>query len=106
MTLHAPLDAPQAIDQSLLAFNVQPDGWVEGPKIKGKIVAPAADWLRVMPSGVNRLDVRLTIRTDDGDLILVTYGGALQFSSKERVDSLGKGQPQSRRPLRHYRADV
>ena len=68
MTLHAPLDAPQAIAQSLLAFNVQPGGWVEGPKIKGKIVAPAADWLRVMPSGVNRLDVRLTIRTDDDDL--------------------------------------
>jgi hypothetical protein len=40
MTLHALLDAPQAIDQSLLVFNVQPGGWVEGPKIKGKIVAP------------------------------------------------------------------
>ena len=92
MTLNAPLDAPQAIDQSLLVFNVQPGGWVEGPKIKGKIVAPAADWGRTMPSGVFRLDVRLTIRTDDNQLIFMTYGGALQFSNKEQGDSLGKGE--------------
>jgi hypothetical protein len=64
-----------------------------GTEHQGEIVASAADWLRVMPSGVNRLDVRLTIRTDDGDLIVATYGGAIQFSSKERVDSPGKGQP-------------
>jgi len=36
MTLHAPLDAPQAIDQGLLIYNVPPGGWVEGPRIKGK----------------------------------------------------------------------
>ncbi|MEH2610063.1 hypothetical protein V1293_002352 [Bradyrhizobium sp. AZCC 1693] len=61
MTLHAPLDAPQAIDQSLLIYNVQPGGWVDGPRIKGKFVGPGADWLRVMPSGVFRLDVRATM---------------------------------------------
>ena len=44
MTAHAPLDAPQAIDQSLLVFNVQPGGWVEGPRIKGKLLAPGADF--------------------------------------------------------------
>jgi len=63
---------------------------VEGPKIKGKIIAPAADWLQLMPSGVSRLEVRLTIRTDDGQLIFMTYSGAIQ-TSKVQVDSLGKG---------------
>jgi hypothetical protein len=43
-----------------------------------------------MPSGVNRLDVRLTIRTDDGQLIFMTYSGAIQ-TSNEQADSLGKG---------------
>ena len=90
MTLHAPLDAPQAIDQSLLIYNVQPGGWVEGPRIKGKVQTPAADWLRVMPSGVLRLDVRGTIQTDDGELIYVSYGGAIQCS-KEQVDRLNAG---------------
>ena len=46
------------------------DGWWD-LNIKGKIVAPAGERLRLMPSGVNRLDARLTIRTDDGGLILV-----------------------------------
>ena len=87
MTLQAPLDAPQAIDQGLLVYNVQPGGWVEGPRIKGKLLAPAADWLRVMPSGVLRLDVRGTIQTDDGDLVYVTYSGAIQCSKGNRTGS-------------------
>jgi hypothetical protein len=91
MTLHAPLDAPQAIDQNLLIYNVQPGGWVDGPRIKGKLLAPAADWLRVMPSGVFRLDVRGTIQTDDGELIYVSYGGAIQCG-KEQADHLNAGE--------------
>ena len=91
MTLQAPLDAPQAIDQGLLIYNVQPGGWVEGPRIKGKLLGPAADWLRVMPSGVLRLDVRAMIQTDDGDLIYVTYSGAIQCS-KEQSDRLNRGE--------------
>lgn len=90
MTLQAPLDTPQAIDQGLLIYNAQPGGWVEGPRIKGKIVAPGADWLRVMPSGVFRLDVRATIQTDDGELIYVSYGGAIQCS-KEQADRMNAG---------------
>ena len=87
MTLQAPLDAPQAIDQGLLIYNVQPGGWVEGPRIKGKLLGPAADWLRVMPSGVLRLDVRVTIQTDDGELIYASYGGAIQCSRSNRTGS-------------------
>ena len=91
MTLHAPLDPPQAIDQGLLIFNVQQGGWFEGARLKGKLLAPGADWLRVMPSGVMRLDVRATIQTDDGELIYVSYGGAIQCS-KEQADRLNSGQ--------------
>ena len=91
MTLHAPLDAPQAIDQSLLIYNVQPGGGVDGPRIKGKFVGPGADWLRVMPSGVFRLDVRATIQTDDGQFVYVSYGGAIQCS-KEQADRLNAGE--------------
>jgi hypothetical protein len=49
-------------------------GWVKGSKLNGTPLAPAADWLRVMPGGSLRLDVRGTIRTDDGALIYITYG--------------------------------
>jgi hypothetical protein len=91
MTLHVPFDTPQQIDQSLLIFPTQPGGSAEGPRIKGKILSPAADWLRVMPSGVFRLDVRETIRTDDDALIYVSFNGVAQCS-KELTDRLFTGE--------------
>ena len=38
--------------------------------------------MRIMPSGVARLDVRGTLRTDDGDLIYITYNGIIKHSEK------------------------
>ena len=80
MTLYAPLDTPQKIDDSLTIYNVGPGGWVKGPKINGTLIAPAADWIRIMPDGNLRQDVRLTIKTDEGSLIYVTYNGIISRS--------------------------
>jgi hypothetical protein len=91
MTLHAPLEPPQPIDSSLLIYNVRAGGWVKGPKINGTLVSPGADWLRIMPSGDFRLDVRATIKTDDGALIHITYSGVVSRSS-EANDRLMKGE--------------
>lgn len=82
MTYLAPLDVPIAVDGSLQIFNVKPGGWVKGPTINGTFVAPGGDWLRIMPSGVFRLDVRGSIRTDDGADIYVSYNGIIQHSEK------------------------
>ena len=70
--------SPQAIDAATLIFNVK-GGWVEGPRIKGKLVAPAADWLQILPSGAWRLDVRGTMVTDDEQMIFVSYNGIISF---------------------------
>lgn len=59
MTLYAPLDPPQKIDDSLTIYNVGPGGWARGPRIRGTVIAPAGDWIRVMPAGNLRQDVRL-----------------------------------------------
>jgi hypothetical protein len=91
MTYLAPLDAPIAVDGSLQIFNVRPGGWVKGPNINGMFVAPGGDWLRTMPSGVFRLDVRGSIRTDDGADIYVSYNGIIQYSA-ESAERLMKGE--------------
>lgn len=91
MTYVAPLDPPYAIDNSLPIVNVQPGGWAKGPKISGTFIAPGGDWLRVMPSGVLRLDVRATLKTDDGALIYITYNGIIQHSA-ESAERLSKGE--------------
>jgi hypothetical protein len=66
-------------------------GWVEGPRIKGKIAPPAGDWGHVLPSGVFRLDVRATIRTDDSEIIFVSYSGVRQCP-KEVAERVVKGE--------------
>ena len=70
---------------------------MDGPQIKGKLLAPAADWLRVMPSGVIRLDVRAVIQTDDDALVFVSYNGVIQCS-KEQGDRLNGGLMPGQQP--------
>jgi hypothetical protein len=90
MTVQASLSAPLAVDQSLIVYP-HPGGTVQGPKIKGKLVSPGADWGRIMPSGIFRIDVRDMIQTDDGELIYMAVNGAIQCS-KEQMDRLNKGE--------------
>lgn len=91
MTLYAPLDPPQRIDNTLFIYNVRDGGWVKGPKISGKLLAPQGDWLRAMPGGSYRLDVRGTFKTDDGALVYIAYNGIIS-QSKESFDRLMKGE--------------
>ncbi len=50
-------------------------GRFEGPRVKASIQTPAGDWITNRADGSYRLDVRLTLKTDDGAVILVTYNG-------------------------------
>jgi hypothetical protein len=51
-------------------------GSFEGPKLKGSVAAGAAgDWVTLRADGTFRLDVRITLVTDDGAVILCTYNG-------------------------------
>ncbi len=50
-------------------------GRFEGPRVKATLQAPAGDWITNRADGTYHLDVRLTLRTDDGAVILVTYNG-------------------------------
>jgi hypothetical protein len=90
-TMHADLDPPQAIDTASLIFNVK-GGWAEGLEVKGKVVAPAADWLQILPSGVWRLDVRATVATDDGQMIFTSYNGIISFPEATGA-KLASGNP-------------
>jgi hypothetical protein len=91
MTLYAPLHPAQVVNTDLFIVNLRERGYVDGPRIKGKILQPGGDWLRRMPNGTSRLDVRLTIQTEDNALIYVEYSGVAKYS-KEAADRLGKGE--------------
>jgi hypothetical protein len=53
-------------------------GRFEGPRMKASVQGPAGDWITNRADGSYKLDVRLTLKTDDGALILVTYNGVGQ----------------------------
>lgn len=56
-------------------------GTFEGEKLNGKIAAsPGGDWLTMRADGTFKLDVRLTLLTDDGAAILMSYTG---FGTRE-----------------------
>ncbi|PWU04036.1 MAG: DUF3237 domain-containing protein [Terriglobia bacterium] len=56
-------------------------GRFEGPRLKATVQTPAGDWITNRADGSYRLDVRLTLKTDDGALILVTYNGIGQTTN-------------------------
>jgi hypothetical protein len=91
MTLYAPLEQAQEIDSSLFVYNVRKGGWVKGPKISGILLSPGADWFHVLPDGTGRLDVRGTLKTDDGALIYISYNGIVS-QPKESAEREEKGE--------------
>ena len=89
------LDPPQAIGPVLKGTRVIfpfKDGFVKGDKINGKLLSPGADWGLVPDSTTFKVDVRATIKTDDGFLIYMTYSGYNHTNAKYfAMISAGKG---------------
>jgi Protein of unknown function (DUF3237) len=65
-------------------------GTFEGPKLKGVVLPGGGDWTLARNDGSSRLDVRITLRTDDGQLIYAHYPGIL-YRLSEVVQRLGRG---------------
>jgi hypothetical protein len=50
-------------------------GSFEGERLRGKVLAGGDDWTVKRPDGVVELDLRITLQTDDGALIHMTFEG-------------------------------
>ncbi|MGY3472763.1 DUF3237 domain-containing protein [Bradyrhizobium ottawaense] len=50
-------------------------GSFEGPRLRGEVLRGGGDWALFRADGTMTLDVRLSLRTHDGELIYMTYGG-------------------------------
>ncbi len=63
-------------------------GTFSGERLNGTVL-PGADWVINRPDGVMVIDVRLTLRTDDGALIYLTYQGRF-LAEPEAMARFGK----------------
>ena len=59
-------------------------GSFEGERLKGVILTPGADWVLFDDAGMGHVDVRLTLKTDDGVHIYMRYVGVLEFNERTR----------------------
>jgi Protein of unknown function (DUF3237) len=88
MTLEGTIGQPQVIND-LIVFNVL-GGSVKGPTISGEISPPAGDWIRVMPNGNWKLDVRFNITLDDDQPAFFYYSGIVCMTD-EYLAKIEKG---------------
>ncbi|MBM3483269.1 MAG: DUF3237 domain-containing protein [Alphaproteobacteria bacterium] len=66
-------------------------GTFDGERLKGAILPGGGDWVLIRNDGTLVLDVRLTLKTDDGASILTTYRG-YRHGSKDVIERLNKGE--------------
>jgi hypothetical protein len=67
-------------------------GTFEGERVRGTVLAQASgDWLLMRADGAYQLDVRITLQTDDGALILMTYRG-IRHASADVSARLANGE--------------
>jgi hypothetical protein len=74
LTLDAPVDIGNIPVGKRVIYPVS-GGSFEGPKMKGKVRAFGADWVLRLDSVTTKLDVKLLLETDDGQLISSSYTG-------------------------------
>ena len=66
-------------------------GTFSGPKVKGEVLPGGGDWILVRSDGVFVLDGRLTLRTDDGQLIYLSFSGLFD-APPEVLQRMQKGE--------------
>jgi len=67
-------------------------GTFEGPRLRGTIVpGSSADWQLLRSDNVLEMDLRFTLRTDDGALISMSAFG-LRYGPPEVIAAMGRGE--------------
>lgn len=88
MTMRVRLGEPIPIGKlaaGTRSIGVVRDGTFEGPRLRGRIVPPGADWILFGADGAGAVDVRLALTTDDGANVYMHYTGVLEMN-----DAIGK----------------
>jgi hypothetical protein len=66
-------------------------GRFEGARLKGTVLKGGSDWILLRSDGVLQLDVRMTLKTDDGAIIGMTYRGH-RHGPAAVIDRLNRGE--------------
>ena len=90
-SLASPLEVIGPVPEGIKVNAYVTGGEVTGPKVRGKVRPVGADWFTIRRDGVGIVDVRATIETHDGALILVTYPGTID-AGEDGYDKFLRGE--------------
>src|SRR5262249_5275282 len=95
MTLHVLVATPQnigAVPHGTRRTAPLSGGSFEGPRLRGTVLSGGStDWQLLRPDGVLEMDLRLTLRTDDGALISMRSFG-LRHGPPDVIAAIGRGE--------------
>jgi hypothetical protein len=57
------------------------DGSFEGPNLKGKVLPVGGDWLLQTSDNMNKVDVRVSLQTNEGENIYMSYQGFIKINA-------------------------
>lgn len=95
MRLAAEFDEPQTIENGphgTRRILYMTGGSFAGARLSGAVLPRGADWVTARADGVFQLDIRLTLRTDDGALIYVNSNGLFDIEAG-KLGRLRNGEP-------------
>ena len=91
--LAAPIDIGDGPNGHRVIYMAK-SGTVKGPKINGLVSSMSGgDWSLIRKDGTGVLDVRLTLKTDDDALILMTYTGRMVATEEHFAYALDFAKP-------------
>lgn len=67
-------------------------GRFEGARLSGEVLPGGADWVLNRPDGHMAVDVRITLKADDGALVYCTYQGLFRARTPERMAAFERGE--------------
>jgi hypothetical protein len=96
MTLQVSVAAPQnvgAVPHGARRIAPISGGVFDGPRLRGTVLpGGSADWLLLRADGVLEMDLRVTLRTDDGALISMRSFG-MRHGPPDVIAAIGRGEP-------------
>ena len=96
MTLRVKVATPQnigAVPHGTRRTALLSGGDFEGPRLRGTVLpGGSADWLLLRADGVLEMDLRVTLRTDDGALISMRSFG-MRHGPPDVIAAIGRGEP-------------
>lgn len=99
--LNASFDSGEG-PQGRRVLNSVAKGSFEGPRLRGEIIPGTGDWMLTRRDGVMVVDARVVLKTEDGAIIHMSYGGRIIIPPEILGDVRDPGRRHLVDPSRYY----